>query len=130
MSDGPSVVRINGLRSALMEQTAKDIDDVRKASRASELISREEGELLLVLPDEELEKRGWSRNELIVATHAVRSAANAPYYLKMAHERMINHMRDAKSQVQAVRAQGFVLPMNTESTGPRALAPSVDENDL
>ncbi len=117
------------LANMLAEVAAEDVCVLRAAARAAELDSAEQADALLKLPKDELERQGWTREELRIARDARSSAKDVAFYLRMTHERTIMRYRGQDGAPPVVEAK-VVLPEEPSEPAPQpALEAKVDETD-
>jgi hypothetical protein len=124
--------RLNTLVNRLIQQAENDADMADASMRGRQLASQEEGFALLKLTDRELEEKGWTREDLIIATHSVAPRGQVPVYLHAAHERhglRIRARENAGAQ-DTPKAKGYVLPApaGRQEGGTARLAPA-DEDE-
>lgn len=98
------------LAHMLAEVAEDDVGVLRAASRAREL--ENDSHSLLALPTPELERLGWTRQELRVALDARECAKEVPFYLKMTHERSL--MRYRGQDGVAPGAEGMIINPQAE----------------
>ncbi len=65
-----------------------DSQVVSAMNKAAEIDSIEVGKEMLLLTDEQLAEKGWTRKELRIAVDAKHSKKEAPYYLDAANTRV------------------------------------------
>jgi len=124
------IARRNALASIIADVAEADVELVRAAGLAKRLRNYEEGELLLNQDDAAIEKAGWTREELQIATDAKRTEKEVPYYVKMAQRRFELRTREASDAKPAMAVQ-VVLPPPVERTREaRDNAPVIDVTAL
>lgn len=101
----------NGALATLLADVAEsDVAVCLSAARAAELDSIEQGKAMLALPRAELEAQGWaSREELRIAIDGKHNTREVPFYLRMAHERVLLRYRGQDGDNGAARAV-IVMP--------------------
>jgi len=83
------LVRKNELAVIVGRVADQDATLVEQTHGAKRLLNRTEGERLYALSDADLAAHGWTREELIVAIHAVTPGKDMPGYLKLANDRYL-----------------------------------------
>jgi hypothetical protein len=115
LRDPVDVARLNALVNRLAMVAEDDLQIAECAARAKSLASVEEGVGLLQLSDQELAEKGWLRAELIIATDAKRCKKEVPYYVTMAHERVIGRQRLMQSATNpSAKARMVLIPVTAE----------------
>jgi hypothetical protein len=109
-----AILTSNALRTALAQQALGDHFVTEATRRAiQEFPSQEAAFAMSKLTDEELEAKGWTRQEINVAIHALAPKNSAAFGVHAATERHLNRLRAMESNGggnAAPAAQGFVLP--------------------
>lgn len=109
--DPVDVARLNALVNRLAAIAEDDLAVSEAAGRAAELLAASSPPTL-GMTDGELAERGWTRRELVIAMDARSSKKDVPYYVVMAHERVLSRQRLMAAAVsETPRARGYVIPV-------------------
>lgn len=115
------------LARMLAEVAEDDVGVLHAAARARELDDGPGGEALLSLGKSALSDIGWTRDELRIALDARKSAKEAPFYLRMTHERTIMRYRGQEG-APPPREATIVIP-EAQALPPPEEIPALPEPD-
>ncbi len=125
-----AVARANALQHVLADLAEEDAAICAAANKARRLRSVEEGEMLLNLTDQQLMEKGWSREDLQVATDARHCSKEAPQYMSFANRRAEVRWRNGTGEKPSVAVQ-INLPAAARRTDEeRDNAPVIDVTAL
>jgi hypothetical protein len=114
--------------SHMLAQVAEDdVSVLHAAARARELNDGDDA--MLALGKSALESLGWTREELRVALDARKSSKEAPFYLRMTHERTIMRYRGQDGAPPPQEAQVIIPGEEPDTAQPPAELPPVPEEE-
>jgi hypothetical protein len=133
--DANAARRLNALIVMLQEQALGDAHAAEAARRACEefLTQEQVRDILGTHTDDQLASKGWTRQALTLAYHALAPKNSAAFGLCAATERHLNRLRARENSGDSGKeaAMGFVLPAPAapQQGEPRRLKASEDDED-
>jgi hypothetical protein len=120
--------RQNALAHMLNAVAEDDVGVLCAAARAREL-DDDKAEAMLALGRDALKDLGWTREELRVAIDARKSAKEAPFYLRMTHERTIMRYRGQEGAPPPTETRVIIPAEEAHQPEEIPALPGADETD-